>query len=299
MVAIDIRNLSKSYGSICAVNNISFQVKEDSFTAFLGKNGAGKSTTINMLATLLKKDQGDVTIFNCKLGEQDEQIRAFIGVVFQQNMLDLSLSVYENLKVRAALYGLNGTALEERITLIGSQIGILDFLKQPYGDLSGGQRRKADIARALLHQPRLLILDEPTTGLDPKSRKEIWQFIQKLRQESNMTVLLTTHYLEEVYDADHVVVIDKGQLVDEGSSAELRAKYTKTKLFVTFFKQNESEFATHSHVYKQQEGRWQFRFSTSFEALDFVNQHRNKIQHFEIIQGTMDDVFLSLTKEDV
>lgn len=299
MVAISVKNLFKSYGSIHAVDDISFNVLEHSFTAFLGKNGAGKSTTINILATLLQKEAGEIKVFDHVLGQDDTKIRELIGVVFQQNMLDSKLTVYENLKIRAALYALHGTAFKNRLDELAPRIGIQDFLHQRYDKLSGGQRRKADIARALLNKPRILILDEPTTGLDPKSRKEIWQFIQKLRVEQNMSVLLTTHYLEEAYDADHVIVIHKGKIIDQASSVDLRAKYTKTKLYVTSKKEQEAVFDQLPHLFEKKEARYQFRFDSPFAALALVNQYQDKIQHFEIIQGTMDDVFLSLTEEVV
>lgn len=298
MNAIEIMQLEKSYGLIKAVDQISLIVPEFSFTAFLGKNGAGKSTTINILATLLEKDAGIIKIFDHVLGEEDEAIRSSIGVVFQQNMLDNRLTVRENLKIRAALYGLHGAAFERRVNEITLMLGMNEFVDQLYGKLSGGQRRKSDLARAFINRPRLLILDEPTTGLDPKSRQEIWAFIDHLRQEKKMTVLLTTHYLEEVETADQVIVIDHGHIIDRGSSSELRQKYTYPRLLITPKHDRLLESLQAAHDVTSSNGQLVIRLATSFEALPIVSQFQNEIEHFEIVQGTMDDVFLSLTKEE-
>ena len=297
MVALDIKNLQKSYGSIHAVKDISFQVQANSFTAFLGKNGAGKSTTINILATLLAKDSGTIKVFDYEVGIDDQKIRPLIGVVFQQNMLDNDLTVYENLRIRSALYHLSKIDFEQRLSELTQALNIGDFLHQKYGKLSGGQRRKADIARALLNRPMLLILDEPTTGLDPKSRKEIWDFINLLRKNQQLTILLTTHYLDEVYDADHVIVIDEGRIVDQDSSSALRAKYTKTKLLIRPIQPLSANFNFFNHPYTIIADRYQIILDNPFDALPFIEVNRPYLQSFEVLQGTMDDVFLSLTKE--
>lgn len=298
MNAIEIRDLKKSYGSIRAVDQISLVVPEFSFTAFLGKNGAGKSTTINILATLLEKDAGTITVFDHVLGQDDEAIRASIGVVFQQNMLDNRLTVRENLKIRAAMYGIHGVSFDQRVHEITTMLGMDEFIDQLYGKLSGGQRRKSDLARAFINRPRLLILDEPTTGLDPKSRQEIWTFIDHLRQQKQMTVLLTTHYLEEVETADQVIVIDHGHIIDRGSSSELRQKYTYPRLLITPKQEGLHITLATKYPVTVMNGQVVIRLTSSFDALPIVTQFQDQIEHFEIVQGTMDDVFLSLTKED-
>ena len=216
--AIEVRNLVKNYENVKAVQNINFTVEKDTFFAFLGPNGAGKSTTINIISTLLDQNDGIVKVLGFEVGKQDDEIRKRIGVVFQSSMLDDLLTVRENLLVRASFYGLDKEMFAKRLEEIGVYINVQDFLDQRYGKLSGGQRRKADIARALLNWPEVLILDEPTTGLDPKSRKDIWNLISKLRHEKELTIFLTTHYMEEVVDANKVVVIDEGIIVAQGSS---------------------------------------------------------------------------------
>ena len=296
MPAIQIQNLVKTYqNGVQAVRDISFTVKEHSFTAFLGKNGAGKSTTINIISTLLSPTSGRVTVFGHEVGKDDATIRQSIGVVFQQSMLDPGLTVFENLLIRASLYGIKGQEAKDKITLLAQTLGISDTLKQKYKQLSGGQKRKADIARALLHEPRLLILDEPTTGLDPKSRRDVWQYIQELKKRTQMTILLTTHYLDEVNDADEVLVIHQGELIEQASSAVLREKYTKTMIrFTTSAPQmflNQDQFEPLADVFIT-------RVNHPKDALTFLNQHAEVIDSFEVLQGTIDDVFLSITEND-
>ena len=213
MNAIEVKGLVKNYEEVEAVKGISFHVEEDSFFAFLGPNGAGKSTTINIIATLLEKTDGEITVFDKKVGKDDQEIRKEIGIVFQNSMLDKLLTVKENLEIRASFYGMTKSEMEERIDAINNLLEIRPFYNQRYGKLSGGQKRKADIARALLNWPKVLILDEPTTGLDPKSRKDIWTLINRLRTEENVTIFLTTHYMEEAMDANYVVIIDHGKIL--------------------------------------------------------------------------------------
>jgi len=296
MPAIEIQNLVKTYqNGVQAVKDVSFTVKEHSFTAFLGKNGAGKSTTINIISTLLSPTSGRVTVFGHEVGVDDALIRQSIGVVFQQSMLDPGLTVYENLLIRASLYHIKGQEAKDKINALAQTLGITDTLKQKYKQLSGGQKRKADIARALLHEPRLLILDEPTTGLDPKSRRDVWQYIQELKKRTKMTILLTTHYLDEVNDADEVLVIHQGQLIEQASSAVLREKYTKTMIrFTTFAPQlfiNQEQFEPLADVFIT-------RVNHPKDALAFLNEHSKVIDSFEVLQGTIDDVFLSITEND-
>jgi multidrug/hemolysin transport system ATP-binding protein len=298
MNAIQLNNVHKTYhNGVHAVKGLSFTIQEHSFTAFLGKNGAGKSTTIHMMCTLTDLSEGEITLFDAKVGQDDDKIRSMIGVVFQHSMMDDILSVIDNLTIRGSMYGLSKTQLHERIVEVSETLGIKPLLKQAYGSLSGGQKRKVDIARALLHHPRILILDEPTTGLDPKSRQELWQYIHKLKSNANMTILLTTHYLEEVLDADQVIVIDQGILVENASSHALREKYTKTKLYLNANASllpllKESEI-THTYV----NSRIIIPLEDPFDGIHFLEKYKPYIQSFEIIQGTMDDVFFALTLE--
>jgi multidrug/hemolysin transport system ATP-binding protein len=295
--AVAIEQLKKTYSNgVNALAGISFRVEEGSFTAFLGKNGAGKSTTINIISTLLAPTEGEVHIFGHQLGVEDDAIRQEIGVVFQHPMLDGDLTVEENLRIRASFYRLSRSEAKKKIDELLSTLGIESVRKQKYKQLSGGQKRKADIARALLHSPRLLILDEPTTGLDPKSRKDLWDYILKLQQTTSMTLLLTTHYLDEVTDADVVVVIHEGQIKENATSQALRERYTKTKLRTYHSEAIQQLIHDKAIDHKQLADRVDLYFESSKTALAFVNEYPSLFDHFEILQGSMDDVFLSLTE---
>lgn len=293
--AIKVEHLTKRYEEILAVDDISFSVEKNSFFAFLGPNGAGKSTTINIISTLLDHESGEIEIFGLKLGKDDAAIRKKIGVVFQQSMLDKLLTVKENLLVRASFYGLNQEDFTKRIDEINEYIEVKDFLDQRYGELSGGQKRKADIARALLHWPDLLMLDEPTTGLDPKSRKDIWTLINKLREEREITIFLTTHYMEEVKDASRVVVIDRGNIVAVGSSEELRLKYSNDRLKLIPKPTLEKTLVDNGVAFYKVNDTINIVLDSCFDGLDLVKEYKEHIREFEILRGDMDDVFLNIT----
>ena len=297
MSAITIKDLTKEYqNGVKALQGISLDVREGSFTAFLGKNGAGKSTTINIISTLLEATSGEVAIFGHHLGKEDAKIRTLIGVVFQHPMLDDELSVEENLRIRASFYGLKGTKAKVKITSLLQTLGIEEVANQKYKQLSGGQKRKADIARALLHEPKLLILDEPTTGLDPKSRKDLWDYILRLQESTSITLLLTTHYLDEVNDANEVIIIHEGHIKEQATSAALREQYTKTKLRTPFTQDLKNLLFSLNHPFQQRSDQLELYFNSSKEALSFLNNHESMVTHFEIIQGTIDDVFITLTE---
>ena len=223
---ITVKGLRKKYGAIEAVKGIDFLVKKGELFAFLGPNGAGKTTTIDIICTLLQADSGSVTVADYVLGRQDNKIRSSIGVVFQDSILDKLLTVKENLYIRGSFYGMNAGELASSVRMAAKAAGTESFINRPYGKLSGGQRRRADIARALVHTPKILFLDEPTTGLDPQTRKSVWETIRNLQAESGMTVFLTTHYMEEAANADYVAIIDNGLISAKGTPAELRKKYT-------------------------------------------------------------------------
>jgi multidrug/hemolysin transport system ATP-binding protein len=295
MKAISVKNLSKYYDDIHAVKGISFDVEKDSFFAFLGPNGAGKSTTINIIATLLSHDGGDVEVFENVLGKKDSNIRKNIGVVFQNSMLDDLLSVRENLVIRGSFYGITKEDLDQRVNEINELLEIEPFYHQRYGDLSGGQKRKADIARALLNWPELLILDEPTTGLDPKSRKDIWELINRLRIEKNITIFLTTHYMEEVVDANKVVIINEGQIVAEGSSEELRMKYSNDRVKIIPKNNLEAKLIKDKVDYYSTNEVLNIVVEDCFEGLEVVERYKEYIEEFEILRGDMDDVFVNIT----
>lgn len=290
---IEIKNLNKSFGDIKAVNDLSFSVKEGELFAFLGVNGAGKSTTINILCGQLAKDSGTVTVGGVSTDDNLEQIKSEIGVVFQDCVLDKMLTVRDNLSSRAALYGITGKSLENRLNEISNLLDLSELMKRKVSKLSGGQRRRVDIARALLHRPKLLVLDEPTTGLDPQTRKNLWSVIEKLRREENMTVLLTTHYMEEAAPSDYVVIIDSGKIVARGTPLELKNKYTGD--FVTIYGINEEQARAFSLPYAKVRDGYKISVSNTAQATELIIKNSRLFRDYEITKGGMDDVFLAVT----
>ena len=290
---IQIDNLYKSYGEVKAVQDLSFRVKKGELFAFLGLNGAGKSTTISILCGQLKKDGGRVEINGKSLDENPEGIKREIGVVFQNSVLDKPLSVYDNLKTRAALYGIEGEAFETRIKELDGLFGLNEVLKRPYGKLSGGQRRRVDVARALLHKPSILILDEPTTGLDPQTRNTVWQVLDGLRKSEGMTVFLTTHYMEEAADADYVVILDSGKIAAEGSPLQLKNEYAGD--FISLYGVSEESVQKLGKPYEKIRDGWRVSVSNTQEATALILAHSAIFTDYEIVKGRMDDVFLAVT----
>lgn len=294
---IAIRHLNKSFGDVKAVNDLSFQVKKGELFAFLGVNGAGKSTTIAMICGQLRKDSGSVKVNGIETDQQNAQIKRMLGVVFQDSVLDKPLTVKENLKSRAALYGVTGKAFEKRLGELVELLGFGDYLNRPAGKLSGGQRRRIDIARALLHRPKILILDEPTTGLDPQTRLVIWEVIEKLRKTEGMTVFLTTHYMEEAANVDNIVILDKGRLVVEGSPLELKNQYVQDTIFL--YGVSEEEVKKLNRKYKEIQGGFQLKVKNTEEATKLIITHPDIFRDYEVVKGGMDDVFLAVTGRDL
>ena len=291
--SIEIKNLTKTFKEVKAVDNLSFRVKQGEFFAFLGVNGAGKSTTISIMCGQLKKDNGTVVINGTNIDEGIDKIRKEIGVVFQSSVLDGPLTVKDNLETRAALYGITGKKFNERLEELCCLLDFKDLLKRDFNKLSGGQKRKIDIARAILHHPNILILDEPTTGLDPQTRKLIWQVIHSLRQKENITVFLTTHYMEEVADADYVVILDSGKIVAQGTPLELKNNYTGD--FITIYNIEEDKVKILNKPYKKIRDAYRIEVKDTREAKELILKHPDIFIDFEIIKGKMDDVFLAAT----
>ena len=298
---INIEHLSKSYGDVKAVNDISFYVEKGKLFAFLGTNGAGKSTTIDILCTLLRPDCGTVAIDGHILGEEDDAIRSSIGVVFQKSLLDDMLTVRENLTMRGRFYGLKGGALRDAVAFAAETVGASEFLDRPYGKLSGGQRRRADIARALLNTPKILFLDEPTTGLDPKTRREVWETVSRLQQTSGMTVFLTTHYLEEAAEADYVIIIDKGSIVAKGTPDALREEHSSDILRILPSDRSAAVSILDSTglSYEENAGIIILKVNSAMDALPILNSLDGFVETFEVIHGTLDDVFLNITGKEL
>ena len=290
---IKISNLYKSFGEVKAVQDLSFVVKEGELFAFLGVNGAGKSTTINIMCGQLKKDGGSVEIDGADLDKNADSIKGGIGVVFQNSVLDSALSVYDNLQSRAALYGITGKAFKKRLAELSSLLDFEDLHKRPVGKLSGGQRRRIDIARALINRPRLLILDEPTTGLDPQTRRTIWNVISDLRKSENMTVFLTTHYMEEAADADYVVIIDGGKISAKGTPLELKNEFSCD--FITLYSVDEAAVKTLGIEYLKLRDAFRLSVPSTAAATELIIKHPEVFVDYEITKGKMDDVFLNVT----
>ena len=288
---IKIKNLYKSYGKINAVNDLDLKVNQGQLYAFLGVNGAGKSTTISMISGILKKDSGEILICGKDIEKENNIIKKYIGIVFQESVLDKSLTVYENLKYRAGLYGIIGKDFIKIYEQIEDLFELQDIKNSKLAKLSGGQRRKVDIARAIIHKPKLLILDEPTTGLDPGTRKKIWNTIRKLRKEYNMTIFLTTHYMEEAADADYISIIDKGKIIAEGTPLELKNKYASDTIII--YNVNEEKIKKLNLPYKKIKNAIKIEIKNTKEATNLIIKNKNIFQDYEIIKGRMDDVFLS------
>ena len=290
---IEISSLSKHFGEVQAVNHLSFRVKEGELFAFLGINGAGKSTTINIMCGQLSKDSGTVQLSGVDLDSDPDSIKRNLGVVFQNSVLDKELSVQDNLQSRAALYGIRGKAFRERLAELAGLLEFDDLLKRTVGKLSGGQRRRIDIARALIHRPKILILDEPTTGLDPQTRSTLWQVIGDLRKNEGMTVFLTTHYMEEAADADYVVILDSGMIAAEGTPLELKNTYTGD--FITVYGAEESQIMQLGAPYDTIRDAYRVSVPNTAAATELILKYPDIFRDYEITKGKMDDVFLAVT----
>jgi multidrug/hemolysin transport system ATP-binding protein len=298
---IEVSGLQKSYGQVHAVKGIDFYVETGKIFAFLGPNGAGKSTTIDIICTFLKSDAGTVEVDGHLLGKDDNAIRQTIGAVFQDGLLDPLLTVSENLHIRAGFYGLRGKQLEKTIRDIAERMGIQEIMKRPYGKLSGGQRRRCDIARALVNTPKVLFLDEPTTGLDPQTRKSVWETITKLQHDTGMTIFLTTHYMEEAAEADFVIVIDNGNIVAKGTPSDLKERYTSDKLTLTS-KEPEAlaERLTKAGLAPEVvANRVTLKVANTLAALPILESYKDVITGFTVTTGTMDDAFIAITGKEI
>lgn len=299
---IEVKDLVKTYNKgINAVDHLSFSVEEGSFFAFLGPNGAGKSTTINIISTLAKKTSGEVSINGFILGKDNIKIRENIGIVFQDSRLDGLLTVEENLLARGAFYGMNKKEIRKRMQTIDSFLPFLNLSNRVYGKISGGERRKVDIARALIHYPKILFLDEPTTSLDPKIRIQVWDSLKRIKEEQGVTIFLTTHYMEEVALADNVVIIDQGKIIAQGTPMELKTKYSsdvlkiapkEKELFIQYLQKNKLTYSFESDLVL-------VNVKNSKEALAILNDTEELVETFEVLKGNMDDVFLKITGKKI
>lgn len=290
---IEIKNLHKRFKEVKAVDDLSFKVKRGELFAFLGENGAGKSTTISIMCGCLKKDSGEVFVGGINLDTDADELKREIGVVFQHCVLDKSLTVRDNLKHRASLYGIHGEEFEKRLQDLGALLNFKDLFSRVVGKLSGGQRRRVDIARALLHEPKILILDEPTTGLDPQTRKLLWNTVNELRKTQNLTVFLTTHYMEEAADADYVVILDKGKIVAEGTPLALKNTYTKDSVYV--YNVSIEQMNSLGVAFEKMGLGYRIFVENTAQATNLIIKNANVFIDYEVTKGKMDDVFLAVT----
>lgn len=301
--AVEIKNLTKTYGKLKAVDNISFSVARGSLFAFLGVNGAGKSTTINIICSILDKDSGKIYVGGMDLDANPREIKKSIGIVFQTSVLDKELTVLQNLQIRTAFYGLNRAEAKNNIRNIINLLELEPILKQPVKNLSGGQMRRVDIARAMVHRPKLLILDEPTTGLDPKNRRIVWALIDRIRTETGMTVFLTTHYLEEAELATDVVIMDKGKIIAHGTPNELKNSYSSDVLvsYMPADSMFEAALAGDGYKFKYDTEKHAYRINIADTSVArrLMEKFPRQTADIEILKGSMDDVFLNVTGKDI
>ncbi|MBQ8284049.1 MAG: ABC transporter ATP-binding protein [Clostridia bacterium] len=294
---IEIKGLYKSFKKVKAVQDLSFRVKKGDLFAFLGVNGAGKSTTISIMCGQLEKDSGSVVIGGADLDKNESAIKRDLGVVFQNSVLDKALTVKDNLECRAALYGIVGEAFENRVKELAKTLDFADLLNRTVGKLSGGQRRRVDIARALLHRPKILVLDEPTTGLDPQTRKLLWGVVSDLRKSEDMTVFLTTHYMEEAAEADYVVILDGGKIAAEGTPIALKNAYSGD--YITLYGATEEQVKILQKPYENITGGVRIAVSDTSEATALILKYPQLFTDYEIVKGRMDDVFLTVTGKTI
>ena len=294
---LQIEHLSKSYGDLKAVDDISLKVKKGSLFSFLGMNGAGKSTTINIICSILKKDSGKIYVNGYDLDKDVNKIKEEIGIVFQNSVLDNDLTVYQNLKVRASFYGFSKKEEKEKINNIVNLLQLNDILDKPINKLSGGQKRRVDIARSMIHNPKLLILDEPTTGLDPKTRLMVWNLINEIRNKTGMNVFLTTHYMEEAEESSYIVIMNKGKIISEGTPLELKNKYTSDYIKAYLDKNEQLEELLNKdkiqYSYFVENNFYKIYIKNSEFSVELLNKYKDYIKDFEILKGDMDDVFLN------
>lgn len=302
MDIINVQNLTKTYGSFKAVDHISFSVTRGSLLGFLGVNGAGKSTTIHMLSTLIAPDEGNARLCGYTIGKEDEDIRRRIGIVYQQNCLDDILTVKENLICRGVLHGASKKGALQQLRRLCEILKLDDIMKKKYRTLSGGQKRRCEIAAALMHTPEILFLDEPTTGLDPATRQDVWAAVQELQKNEKITVFLTTHYMEEAAEADNIIILDHGKIITSGTAFELKEKYASDKLRLYFPNEKWDEIAQalgrSQRMTRLKSKGAEILLKSTLEAAELIAAIKDKVDGFEVIQGNMDDVFLNAVGEE-
>lgn len=298
---IQVKNFTKRYGDFVAVNDISFDVEEGSVFAFLGPNGAGKSTTINTLCTIFEKTSGTLLIDGKDVSRQKSEVRSAIGVVFQDSTLDAKMTIEENLKMHCVFYNIPNKEVEERIRFVLNLVDLTDERKKMVSALSGGMKRRVEIARGLVHYPKVLFLDEPTTGLDPQTRAHIWEYIMKLQKERNITIFLTTHYMEEAEICNKIAIMDGGVIVAHDTPYALKKRYTKDKAYINTKDEEAFEhlLADHQLNYSKKDGYYKVEAEYLDRLLEVLSIHKDHITNIEIKKGTFNDVFLEITGKKI
>ncbi len=295
--AIEVKNLVKRYGTDApALDGVSFSVPRGALFAYLGVNGAGKSTTINILCSVLSKTSGEVKILGLDPDRHADEIKRKTGMVFQSGVLDDKLSVKDNLTIRASFYGLRGRAWKSRLDELDALLDLAPIMNKPLGTLSGGLRRRADVARGLINSPEILYLDEPTTGLDPMTRRKVWEVVADLQKTRGTTVFLTTHYMEEAAKADKAVIIDHGKIVADGTPQELKDRFSGD--YVVLYRDYSETFdkvlRKIGKPFYYESNAYRVRVADTGEALRVINILGDP-GDFEVVKGDMDDVFLNAT----
>lgn len=297
MDVIKVSHLKKYFRDVKAVDDISFVVKKGELFGFLGVNGAGKSTTINILCTLLAETEGVIEVCGYDVRKQSNEVRKKIGVVFQENTLDDMLTVKENLELRGSLYEKDKKTVQKNLEEVTKILDIKDLLPRRFGKLSGGQKRRCEIAKSLMNTPDILFLDEPTTGLDPQTRKQVWESIEKLRAEREMTVFLTTHYMEEAAMAQYLCIMDAGRIVARESPAELKKQYAANllKLYTKDIDRMAQEAERLNLSCQRLSNGVAVRLVSTKDAVGIISRLNTDYDGLEIIQGSMDNVFINVT----
>lgn len=298
---IQVKNFTKRYGDFVAVNDISFDVEEGSIFAFLGPNGAGKSTTINTLCTIFEKTSGSLLIDGKDVTGQKSEVRSTIGVVFQDSTLDAKMTIKENLKMHCVFYNIPKREVEERIQFVLKLVDLVAERKKLVAALSGGMKRRVEIARGLIHYPKVLFLDEPTTGLDPQTRAHIWEYIIKLQKERNITIFLTTHYMEEAEICSKVAIIDGGVIVAHDTPYALKKKYTRDKAYISTKNEAALErlLTEHDLYFIKKDGYYRVEAEYLAGLLEVLSIHKEYVTNIEIKKGTFNDVFLEITGKKI
>jgi ABC-2 type transport system ATP-binding protein len=299
--SIEVSHFSKQFGDFTAVDDVSFTVEEGTIFAFLGPNGAGKSTTINTLCTILNKTKGDLKINGHDVTLDKDKVRSDIGIVFQESTLDGKLTVEENLRLHCVFYNVPKALINERVNFALKLVDLENRRGSTVESLSGGMKRRAEIARGLVHFPKVLFLDEPTTGLDPQTRANVWDYIHKLQQEQKITIFLTTHYMDEAEICNQVAIIDGGKIVAHDTPYNLKKKYAATTMRLQL--SNNEALIKHLEAkqltYRVEDGQVIIHAKQIADILEINALFINQIEDIEINKGTLNDVFIAITGKEI